>query len=265
MWNPTEDIVKRKLKNHKGSASKRGIKCNLTLDDLMSMFTTNGGFCDYTGKEMCLCSEDTCEPSLVSLERINEYGDYSVDNLLLVRREANMIKGMVLESKSIHESKYKLTHDIKETINKICEVVYNPVKLKQVQSKYLDVQGKPSTKKDNIKVEESTKEIKTTNPEITLAQGYAGLGKLVESVSTFELTYAQYKGKMQYKKCELTGEKFNEGDVKSFWWVDKTKPFNKDNVMLTTKKLSEALDTFMVNGGLSLTTLKHLCKIVSLK
>lgn len=257
MWNVTEDIIKRKLKNHKNGASKRGIECTLTKEDLMTMFIANKGLCDYTGKEMCLLSEDTCEPSLVSLERIDEHGKYSLDNLLLVRRDANYIKSIILENKSTHESKYKITHEIKETINKICEVVYNPTKLKEVQSNNI-------TNKETIKVEESIT-IKATNPEITLAQGYASLGTIVESVSQFELTYAQYKGKMQYKKCELTGEKFKEGDIKNFWWVDKTRPFNKDNVMLTTKKLSDALNNFMVGGGLSLTELKHLCKIVSLK
>lgn len=258
MWNVTEATIKRKLKNHKNGASRRGIECTLTLEDLMLMFKANEGICDYTGKEMCLLSEDTCEPSLVSLERIDEHSSYCLSNLLLVRRDANYIKSIILENKSTHEPKYKLTHEIKETINKICEVVYNPTRLKEVQSKY-------NTKKEITKMNEPIEDVKTTNPEIRLAQGYSGLGKLVEKVSTFELTYAQYKTKMNSKKCGLTGKKFNEDDIKCLWWMDKTTPLTKDNSIVTTMKLCTALDKFMVEGYLSLTELKQLCKVVSTK
>ncbi len=255
MWNITEDTMKRKLHNHKNGAKKRGIPCDLTLEELTSLFTINGGFCDYTNKPMKLLSESTSDNELVSLERIDEYGIYSKNNLLLVRRDANCVKSMVLESKSTHESKYKLTHEIKEIINMICEIIYNPVKLKEVQSKYLINNGEIM---QNNETEVDALETKP-NPEIALALEYGQVGSLLEGAgAVFELTFNQFKLAMARKTCAITGRTFEEGDVKSFYRLSKDLPFRKDNVLLTSVKIQKALDIFLLESSMDMFELKKL-------
>jgi len=256
MWNPTKEEIVQKFKSHKAHAEQRGIDCNLTIEDFTSMININGGICDYTEDNMYWFKERHHGDN-VSLERLDPDLPYSTHNLLLVRTRVNQLKSKVLETKG-NSGVGTLDIITKEMLNKICEVVYNPVKLKEVQSKYL-------TKKDNIEVPESITEIKTTNPEVSIAHSYAGLGKLVESVATFELTYAQYKSKINSKKCGLTGTKFKENDVKFLYWYDKTKPYTKDNCIVTTMKLCTALDKFTTEASLSLTELKSLCKVIALK
>ena len=256
MWNPTKEEIVQKFKSHKAHAEQRGIDCSLTIDDFTHMININGGVCDYTEESMYWFKERHHGDN-ISLERLDPDLPYSIHNLLLVRTRVNQLKSKVLETKG-NSGVGTLDIGTKEMLNKICEVIYNPVKLKDVQSKYL-------TKKDNIEVTESIKEIKTNNFEITLARDYSELGALVESASTFDLTYAQYKSKINSKKCGLTGVKFKDEDVKCLWWYDKTKPYSKDNCIVTTIKLCTALDKFTTESNLSLTELKSLCKVITLK
>lgn len=266
MWNITEEIMKKKLRNHKNSALKRSIKCTLTLEELTYIFTENKGLCDYTGDELSLYETEDNKDSVVSLERIDEHKDYCLGNVLLVRRDVNRLKSFVLETKSNYNPKNKLTTDIKETLNKICEVLFNPVKLQQVQSKYLKFKGEAMQDKTTKTLPESAseplqQELKV-NPDVYLSKDYFALGELVGTVSDFELSFAQYKTKMKKVKCGLTGKKFTEEDTKALFWVDKTKGFDNNNIIITTKVIAEALDTFMATSKLSLTELKKLCKVI---
>ena len=266
MWNITEEVMKKKLRNHKKSALRRSINCTLTLQELTYIFTENKGLCDYTGDDLSLYETEDDKDSVVSLERIDEHKDYSLGNILLVRYDVNRLKSFVLETKSNYNPKNKLTPDIKETLNKICEVLFNPVKLKQVQSKYLNYNGDIMQEKAIKAVPESIstplQQDLTVSLDVCLARGYSTLGGIVGTVSDFELSFAQYKAKMKKVKCGLTGKKFTEDDTKALFWADKNKSFDNNNTIITTKVLADSLDTFMTTSKLSLPELEKLCKVI---
>lgn len=267
MWNITKEVMKKKLSNHKKCARSRNIKCTLTLEQLTYVFNANKGYCDFTSSKLQLTVEEgESSSNLVTIERLCEFGDYEIGNILLVSHKSNLLKMRLLETKQPWNAKGGVTIDSKEVLDKICKVIYNPVKLEQVQRKYLKFNGETNMKEDKKTMAEDAPEAVqqelTVSADVSLAKGYFQLGELVGAISNFDLTFAQYKSKMNKVKCGLTGNKFTEYEGKTFFWVDKTQSFNNNNIIVTTKRVADALDTFMATSQLSLADLKKLCKVI---
>ncbi len=267
-WN-----VKRKLKLL--SCKNRGIEFNLSSDDMKMLYLRSKGVCDYTGVKLNFAEGDM---NGASLERISEYDGYSLSNCIIVSIVSNRLKSLYLETKN--SCGVGITVEDKQTLNKICEVVFNPEKLKQVQSKYLckdvslNIAQQPLpllNKETNTMIKDTTTHVETetkANIEIHVAGKYASFGRYVETncEAEFNLTYAQFKQLVSRKKCMLTKRelprKFSE---LGFFILDKTLPVGKGNIYITTKELQERLDSFVVSAKLSLNELKQLCKTIGEK
>lgn len=91
------NTMKIRLHDAKNRAKKKNLYFDLTLDDLMNLWTQQKGKCALTGFAMTykyICNKYKYS---VSLDRINPEKGYTLDNLQLVCHAANMMKGTFSE------------------------------------------------------------------------------------------------------------------------------------------------------------------------
>lgn len=87
--NPTiETVAKQKLKSSKDRANKKGILFNLSLDDVLEIYTQQRGLCYYSGEPLSL------EPGkyMLSIDRIDSAKGYSKENCALCLFKINIMK-----------------------------------------------------------------------------------------------------------------------------------------------------------------------------
>lgn len=72
-----------------------------TIDDLMEMFTRQGGLCAVTGLKMTW-AQGKVLPTSISLDRIDPNGGYSAVNLRLVCQSVNAFRGRMTDDEMFH-------------------------------------------------------------------------------------------------------------------------------------------------------------------
>jgi len=88
------DLLIRKLKgiwhNSKGSADRRGLAFNIpSYVELLELYDRQGGKCALTGWDLTL---QKGSPRIISLDRIDNAGPYTLDNIQLLTWHANVAK-----------------------------------------------------------------------------------------------------------------------------------------------------------------------------
>ena len=236
-----------KVKN----AEERGYDMTITRKEWKAMWLKNGGWDDLTGEKL---TTEIGMTNTASVDRLDNRLGYVQGNLCITGVRNNLVKSFVAETKTCSKD-ITLTVTDKKNIIKMSETLYNPIKMKELKEKYsmTEVVGKGGDKEI---VKESTQEtvveIKAGNPEIEVARNYAGLGSLLEKNGIeFQLTYTQYRHLMNRRTCAITKRKILDTDVKTFYQIDKTLPICKDNILLTTVKIQQALDKFILDTSIT--------------
>lgn len=81
------------------SASARNLIWQITIDDGVDLFESQGGKCALTGLELT-CSGDFNEIT-ASLDRIDNSKGYTIDNIQFVHKDVNMMRGSLALDKFI--------------------------------------------------------------------------------------------------------------------------------------------------------------------
>ena len=257
--NFTTKALNKRWKNKLNSCEVRGIEMKLTQDQFFNLFLTSNGLCDYTSTKM---SSDPSRHDYVSIERIDETKGYQLGNICLVRKDINTIKGRLLDHIDTVRQGSHIKADMRPLVTKMLTVVFDKEKMQELKDKYKHIGDTMTKPLSETNVEAPSEDFKV-NEDVYLSGKYSALGSLVGGISDFDLTYNQFKQKMKTKSCGLTKRKFTNEDDLVLYWVDKTKSFSKDNTIITTKVLQEALDVFSAKTKLSLTDLRNVVKVLA--
>jgi len=71
------------------SKAKKRRECSITLDDLENLYNAQNGNCALTGRKMTYYPNDK---NVMSIDRIDSSYGYTLDNVQLVCKEANILK-----------------------------------------------------------------------------------------------------------------------------------------------------------------------------
>ena len=278
-----------KLKHYlikKSKTKQRGIAFDLSEEEykfFMQLKDDRTSRCAYTNKTFIFKDNHPQQPSL---ERLDDRGPYSLTNCVIVTRTANQLKDML--DKGIDKEKAKLTQEQKNLLIHIENIMKDPewkqkvwnnqVKpyLERVRYKHLLPKGTQLMKEQQVDVQSETqdKALKdstvtttetTTAPvvenDIALAVEYVSIGKMLQDSGVgFTISFSEFKSLMLRKKCQLTNKIFSETDTKSLYFIDKTQPASKNNCLVTTKEVQEALGKLFVSVKLSHKELKQMFK-----
>nr|DAE03160.1 MAG TPA: restriction endonuclease [Podoviridae sp. ctU7u6] len=91
------ETMKIRLNDARNRAKKKNLYFDLTLDNLMNLWTQQKGKCALTGFDMTYRYVCNKYKYSVSLDRINPEKGYTLNNLQLVCHAANMMKGTFSE------------------------------------------------------------------------------------------------------------------------------------------------------------------------
>lgn len=266
MWDLSKVNWGTRASNKKKNAKERGLECRLTKNQIQRIYEKNGGVCDYTGVQLSL---ENGHEHQATLERCDEGVGYIPCNVILVSSSVNQIKSKYLEHKG-SDGRHMITKQEKALLNKICETLYNPENMKSLGDKY-GWGNKQQQTKEEITLPQTTGPQtqslydynKTVNKELAVAKLFAGFGAFVEQKcdSEFNITFSQFKMLITRKRCMLTLRELPEDlFARGFWVKDKTRPVDKDNLLITTKELQTSLHNMCVTANLDITTLKLLGK-----
>jgi len=90
----TEQRLRYKFSVSKSDAARRNIAFTLTADNIIQMWRQQNGICPYTNKRMTLSVGKGLfwRNWSMSIDRLDPSGDYSPDNVVLCRYDANRKK-----------------------------------------------------------------------------------------------------------------------------------------------------------------------------
>ena len=87
---PVRDILKEQLYNASKRATKKGkYICDITLDELMEIYTKQSGKCYISGREL---KTEVRDLDRISIDRIDSKKGYTKDNVGLVCSQVNLMK-----------------------------------------------------------------------------------------------------------------------------------------------------------------------------
>lgn len=276
--------LRSRLKNKKLNAKKRGLDCDLTMQDMRMLgFKLLGhGSCDYTGLPFSTNIANDGEeinPKYPSLERIDDSKGYVRGNVCVVMHRANqlkdrlvdkttsiliqdlvdreIVKAMMLNMSKDHLEKLKTkyipqeeeqemnTDEIMQDTNNNISVSVSPAKVAEEHTH----KQEPVAEK-TAAVEEAP--VIQLPEDVAVALAYANYCKTFSDVGMkVSVTYAQFKAKYLRNTCSLTAEKIS-GEPKSILIMDLNVGFAKDNFIIVSKKMETAMTQLMINTGLSL-------------
>lgn len=79
----------RWLRTVNANAARRGIRCDLTVDDIRALYDRQQGRCWYSGRPLSFTQGD---PDRVSLDRVDSAGHYTTNNVVLCSVVINKMK-----------------------------------------------------------------------------------------------------------------------------------------------------------------------------
>ena len=255
------------------NAKNRNIEFLLTEEEynlLYSIGRSSQGRCAYTNQKFLTTRPE--HPQYPTIERMDPNGPYSLENCVIVTTEANRAKNYI-DSGSFPS-------DTNQHLNNLCNRLRTMTEDSNWKQTIWDAQVKPQLYKlknkpvQTTKIKQEEQEMSQTqtnnfianknidfNQDLEYAYNYAKLGKTLNAAGViFELSFNEYKSFMQKKTCQLTGKAFEENDIKSLYFKDKSLPACKANCLVTTKTIQEALDTMLVSVKLNKSELNKLFK-----
>lgn len=242
------NYIKELYEQKKASAEKRFIKWELSLEEFTHLYALrNTETCAYSGLPFNLT--DATSDEYPSIERIDDLGTYSLSNVLLVSRRANLLKDRYIDKgvsqKGLPEKDLRLIHRIEKLMG-------NKDALAEKQIPYLDI--KTSLQKENLEKSKLFKEKMLRLQEVEVAEMYSKFGRTIVDHCGKEmpLSFSQFKRSILRKTCELTNEVLPEKlSERSLWVRDKNLPVDRSNIVTTTKNIQESLDMFEVNSKMN--------------
>jgi len=240
-----EEALVKKFKLKQDQCKERLIPFEFTLDQWFDFHKLlySGIHCAYTNCEFVFEKGHDHYPTI---ERLSDTQGYSVYNCVWVTSRANKIKDEVSKGKSSIE----FSSGLQNFAKRIEKIVENKELIKIIQEPYTFLFKEKS---------DLINENRTHNNEIEIAKRYSMFGKYVENRCKleFSLTYTGFKRLTLRKKCMLTHRPLPENiDNKGYYILDKSKPVNKDNILVTSKNLQESMDKLSSENNL---TYKELC------
>ena len=74
-------------------ARERGLECTITIEDVWNQYVKQGKVCNLTGKEIGWCPRIR-RNGTASIDRIDSSKGYTIDNIQLVHKDVNFMKGV---------------------------------------------------------------------------------------------------------------------------------------------------------------------------
>lgn len=251
-----ENYLIERYKHKKEQCKKRLIPFEFTITQWLEFHKIlySGVKCAYLNQEFIF---DPKHCQFPTIERLSDIKGYSVHNCVWVCDRANTIKDQVVKGKKSEE----FENGLKNFAKRIEKIVANKELIEIIQEPYKQLftleQGEYTLEQNIITT--------SNNSEIMIAQLYAGFGNFIEDkcASTYNLSYNDYKKLISRKKCQLTGRQLPK-DLSQIglFVVDKSQDVSKENVLVTSKDVQNALDTMIVSSKLSLKELKTLCNVI---
>lgn len=278
------DRMKRKERN----AIDRGIEYDLTEDDwyMFGEKLLGMGFCDYTGDPFTMISTSGRYPTL---ERIDQKKGYVRGNIAIVAQRANKMKDFFvdrtfakLEEDNIvslrrrdgiwlaplfvstqHEKleELKLKYIPKgEDMTQQAAEVEEKIVLVEAQAALAEPEATEAPVEAVEKIEPKATQSPELPPDVRLAAAYGRWAKAYSGIGLeFKLSFAQFKAAYAVKLCAFTREKIPEAD-KVMLLLDRSKPVEAGNVVVTTERFAAALNTVLDLTGGSVSTLAKAVK-----
>lgn len=263
--------LRNRLKHKKLNARKRGLDCDLTMQDMRMLgFKLLGhGSCDYTGLPFSTNIANDGEeanPRYPSIERIDDSKGYVRGNVCVVMLRANHLKDRLVDKTTSILIQDPLDREIvKAMILNMSKDYLEKLKTKYIPQEENEMNTDEIMQESNnnisvshdkapVEVEAEPKEaISVALPEdVAVALAYANYCNTFANVGMkVSVTYAQFKAKYIRSTCAMTGEKLT-GEPKSILILDLDVGFAKDNFIIVSKKMETAMTQLMIQTGLSL-------------
>lgn len=236
----------------------RAIEFNFTLEEFYRFWKLKDEVtCFYSGKEFC--SKAPAKGSLFDLrptiERIDDEKGYSLDNCVWVNSTCNKLKNEYILLKKPEED---MDLAYRSTVVRIKKILNNESYFEEQFKVYK--QNKLTLTEENVKAAEAHRELTEKLNEVYLCELYYKFGKqlLVDLKKDFDMSFSEFKRIITCKRCKITKRDLPV-DIRerALYIKDKTLPINVDNVLCTTVKVSNALDTFSVHADLDYDMMKE--------
>lgn len=123
------------------SAKNRGYNFNLTIKEIWNLFIQQNRKCKLSGEELCFSSQKQIARGIeqtASLDRIDNFKPYNVDNIQWVHKNINIMKGKGTDENLINLCK-KITNYQKYKQNNLIQEIYVEEKKKVWEYKYFDI------------------------------------------------------------------------------------------------------------------------------
>lgn len=197
--------------------------------------------CAYTNKVFVKREN---HPHYPSLERIDPNGPYSIDNVLWVTTEANLVKDVYIDK---HIKTLDRAKEVEIQIyNQISKLFVDPNWTKVLWQKQI---GKHLQVPEQVVSlpEQNTEVVIAQHSDVSLTETYLKFANLAKSVPVeFSLSFVEFKQIWNRKRCQLTLVPLDDNMQKVVYCVDKTLGFTKGNCLLTSTLVQETLDNMFV-------------------
>lgn len=83
------------MASYRASAARRHIYYDITIDDVELLLEEQGGACSLSGVELTTPEDSRDRDFTLSIDRIDSAGGYTFQNIQLVTKQVNMMKGSI--------------------------------------------------------------------------------------------------------------------------------------------------------------------------
>lgn len=267
--------LRKRMAAKEANAQRRSIEYTLTEDDwcMFGEKLLGRGLCDYAEVPF------TTEPNssrYPSIERIDQTKGYIRGNIAIAGRKINTLKDFLVDKTRSHIDRMEVCRTDGNLLGPMF-VNTSAANLETLKNKYVPVETETTTTisqeepimtqpteiKYELRAEPdllsgtpvplATKvELDHDLPEdVRMASAYIRWSNVMTGVLKlqFTLTFAQFKAVYSSKTCNFTKKKFVDND-KVLIILDRTKPVEAGNVMVTYEKFGLALSNMLdVAGG----------------
>lgn len=265
--------LRKRMAAKEANAQSRSIEYTLTEDDwcMFGEKLLGRGLCDYAEVPF------TTEPNssrYPSIERIDQTKGYVRGNIAIVGRKINTLKDFLVDKTRSHIDRMEVCRTDGDLLGPMF-VNTSAANLEKLKNKYVPVETTTTNSQEEPTMTEPTEikselraepEILTGIPvplttkveldhdlpeDVRMASAYVRWSKVMTGVLKlqFTLTFAQFKAVYSSKTCNFTKKKFVDND-KVLIILDRTKPVQAGNVMVTHEKFGLALSNMLdVTGG----------------
>lgn len=260
----TDEKLKKKYADKKKSCSKRKIPLLLTLAEFSFLYKNHNMVCDYTGEKM---DDVHASPNRITLERIDPTKPYELGNICFVTDKANQVKNAMFDHKEGLE-RITLKGKYRDTLFKLIDVMKDTDFIEKLKFKYSKTNVGKMMEEGTMTVDTPIKDQEPVshNLELDIAKAYFKFGGYVEQQLKvdFNVTYGQFKQLCTKKCCMLTKRNLLENiyDL-GFFILDKSTNVTKDNILVTTKQIQEALDKLQEDVKLTKEEIINMVKVLA--